>query len=53
MKRKCIRQHKLDNDEMPFDKAKMLDYVTDYYQILCNSNDTCSNCNLFDLQAKT
>ena len=50
--KKCIRQLKLDNNELPLDETKILHYVTDYYQRLYHSNDTSSNYDLFDLQAK-
>ena len=32
--KKCIRQLKLDNDELLLDETKILNYVTDYYQTL-------------------
>ena len=47
--KKCIGQLKLDNDELLKDETKILDYVTDNYQTLYNSNGTSGNYDLFDL----
>ena len=50
--KKWVRQLKLDNDELLLDETKISECVTDYYQTLYNSNDTCGNYDLFNLQAK-
>ena len=49
--KKCIRQLKLDNDELMVDETKIFDYVAEYYQTLYKLDDTHVNYDLFDMQA--